>query len=219
MAAGFTYSFLLVKVQTTKIDRSKRSLIEWMLMIGLLGIPVLIICAIIYLPGRFRSSSDGKASVCVVNTEQWGVFLAFSLSDWTFNIGFFILFGISLREIVLSQRNAAGSEYVERAAQLTKVAKRNFIACLFCVIPATVQIGMLLYTATITNTDVAVISEALTNITVCFFIVSVIYSTRKAWKFSKRTSIKSNATNSGTGTRKSNESAENLGNISAATVP
>jgi hypothetical protein len=80
------------------------------------------------------------------------------------------------------------------------------------VIPATIQIGMLLYTATTSSTEVAVISESLTPITVCFFIISVIYSTSKAWKFPRSMSIsndtiKTGAQNDGGTTRRISQDA------------
>jgi hypothetical protein len=183
ISAGFTYIFLLVKLQTAKIDRRQRTVIEWMLIIGLLGIPALIVCAAIFLPGHFRTSHDQIASVCVVNTENWWLFIVFSMADWSFNSGFLVLFAMSLRNLVITQKNCAGSEFEDRAKMLLSVAKRNFISCLLCIIPATLQMGMLLYTATTTSTEVAVISESITPVTVCCFVISVIYSTKKAWEF------------------------------------
>lgn len=181
MTAGFTYIFLLVKVQTTKFERLKRSLIEWILSFGLLGVPILVVCGVIYLPGNFLPAYDGSTSTCVIGTENWGVYLAFSLADWSFNLGFFIVFGTSLRSLILSQKNANGSDFAERAQKLVAVATKNFKACLLCVIPASVQITMFLYSASTSNVEVAVISEALSQISLTFFVISVIYSTSKAW--------------------------------------
>jgi energy-converting hydrogenase Eha subunit C len=179
--------------------------LERVLIFALLGIPVLMVSAVYFLPGSFKELTQGT-SVCVVNTNFWGVFIAFSILDWCFNIGFVFLFVRSLSDLINAYKNAKDPVLVEKAYSLVSVAKRNLLASVLSTIPSTIQIGLLLYAAASTNTQVALVAQSFSPISVLFFNISVVLSTSKAWKFRRTSKAKDvNNIESPTSTKKLGE--------------
>jgi hypothetical protein len=194
------YMFMLVKARTAKVDLEEKSVLEKCLTVALYGIPAFIPVAAYYLPGNLFSVSDDDFSqafrgICLVDTLRWEIFASFTFFDWAFNFGFFFLFFRSLQDVISMHRNTNGSQSSKRALSLVKIAKKNFIACLICIIPSSFLFCMIMLPSR-ANLDQLVFSawaQTLVPITISSFMISAIYSTSRGYE------IRSNSLSSSRG--------------------
>lgn len=198
--SAFAYIFMIVKLKAAKIDRNEKSILERILMICIYLIPAFIPVGVYFLPGRLYDipdftwmNSSAQDMICVIDTKQWEIFAVFAFLDWSFNFGFFYLFLRCLQEVIMVHKNSTSEQAVQRAFALIRIAKRNFFACLICIIPSSILFGLMMLAAhsNLNNLLISAWAQVFVPITVASAMVSAIFSTRKGYRFKNDSQISS----------------------------